>query len=230
MKCPNCGLINPESALSCDCGYDFDLGQMKEKSAAGFSATHSENGELRCAECSRLLTDEEDHEVTEGGVFCRSCFDNLKTQIKQALEQQTININYPMAFAGGVAGGILGVLVWWGFTVVTEIAFGLVAVVISYTVAKGVIFLSGGKRSQGLQAMSVLIAIGSFFYACYLVNRTFIQKYLAEQGEQAILPLLPNPGLFLEVLKPGFGVMDIVFLAIVVWQAWKLSAPIKINV
>ena len=24
MKCPNCGLINPPSALRCDCGYEFD--------------------------------------------------------------------------------------------------------------------------------------------------------------------------------------------------------------
>jgi hypothetical protein len=23
MKCPNCGLLNPESAQRCDCGYDF---------------------------------------------------------------------------------------------------------------------------------------------------------------------------------------------------------------
>jgi len=26
MKCPNCGLINPESAQRCDCGYNFDKG------------------------------------------------------------------------------------------------------------------------------------------------------------------------------------------------------------
>ena len=24
MKCPNCGLINPDIALRCDCGYRFD--------------------------------------------------------------------------------------------------------------------------------------------------------------------------------------------------------------
>jgi len=24
MKCPNCGLVNPDSALKCDCGYDFN--------------------------------------------------------------------------------------------------------------------------------------------------------------------------------------------------------------
>jgi uncharacterized membrane protein YvbJ len=28
-KCPKCGLINAESALRCDCGYDFSSGQIK---------------------------------------------------------------------------------------------------------------------------------------------------------------------------------------------------------
>ena len=29
MKCPNCDLLNPPSALRCDCGYDFPSGTMK---------------------------------------------------------------------------------------------------------------------------------------------------------------------------------------------------------
>src|SRR2546426_6943488 len=29
MKCPNCKLINPPSAIRCDCGYDFPTGSMK---------------------------------------------------------------------------------------------------------------------------------------------------------------------------------------------------------
>jgi hypothetical protein len=28
MNCPNCGLINPESAAWCDCGYDFVSGRV----------------------------------------------------------------------------------------------------------------------------------------------------------------------------------------------------------
>jgi hypothetical protein len=31
MKCPNCGLINPDSALRCDCGYDFEDKKIKQK-------------------------------------------------------------------------------------------------------------------------------------------------------------------------------------------------------
>ncbi|WP_054031011.1 DUF2569 domain-containing protein [Desulfatitalea tepidiphila] len=30
MDCPNCGLANSESALRCDCGYDFQSGQIAE--------------------------------------------------------------------------------------------------------------------------------------------------------------------------------------------------------
>ena len=30
MKCPHCKLINPETGLRCDCGYDFSSGTMKE--------------------------------------------------------------------------------------------------------------------------------------------------------------------------------------------------------
>lgn len=34
MKCPNCGLINPDSATRCDCGYDFPSQSMKESYSA----------------------------------------------------------------------------------------------------------------------------------------------------------------------------------------------------
>jgi len=39
MKCPNCGLTNPDEALRCDCGYDF---VRKENTQAIQSGTGSE--------------------------------------------------------------------------------------------------------------------------------------------------------------------------------------------
>jgi hypothetical protein len=118
--------------------------------------------------------------------------------------------------------------VWWGFTVVTNIAFGLVAVVIGFAVGKAVVMFSGHKRHVNLQIMAVVISVLSFVCASYLVNRTFIHRALAEQGDDRVLPLLPDPALLFRVLQVGFGFMDLVFLAIVIWEAWRLPAPAKL--
>ena len=32
MKCPNCGLINPQSTMRCDCGYEFVSGKAANTS------------------------------------------------------------------------------------------------------------------------------------------------------------------------------------------------------
>lgn len=185
-------------------------------------------GEVRCAQCDTRLVAGQDRETTDDGSFCRPCFNNLTAQVQQALAEQGREINYPMALVGGLAGGALGAVVWWGFTALTHVAFGLVAVVIGIAVGKGVVILSGHKRHLNLQLMSVVIALASFAYAGYLVNRTFIHEAFAEEGTEIALPLLPDPALFLQVLQAGFGLFDVIFLAIVVWEAWKLPAPVKL--
>jgi hypothetical protein len=192
--------------------------------------TDAEPEAVKCAECGTLLSEGQDRETTDDSVFCRPCFNNLTAQLQQAVAIQGQDINYSMAAVGGLLGAAIGVLVWWGFTVVTNIAFGLVAVVIGIAVGKGVLMLSGNKRSQGLQITSVIIATLGFVYASYLVNRTFVQKALAEEGQDVVLPWIPNPEMLIWVLQLGFSFMDVVFLAIVVYQAWKIPAPMRIGV
>ena len=184
--------------------------------------------EVRCAECRTRLAEGQDREVTERGAFCRTCFDNLRAQLARAVEAQGEDINYPRALMGALGGGAAGALAWWGFTVLTHVAFGLVAVVIGFAVGKGVVLMSAGKRSRGLQTLSVAVALLSFFYATYLVNRTFLLKASAEQGTPAALSLLPGPALFFNVVALGFGLMDLVFLAIVVYESWKIPAPVRL--
>ena len=187
-------------------------------------STHNHD-EVRCAQCERILAEGEDRVATQDAVFCQSCYDSLMGQLKEVAAAQGRDINYPRAILGGVGGAAIGIAVWWGFTVVTNIAFGLVAIVIGVAVGKGIVMLSGSKRSQHLQIISVAISAIAFFYASYLVNRTFVNRALAEEGESVVLPLLPAPGLFVEIIGLGFGLMDLVFLAIVVYEAWKIPAP-----
>jgi hypothetical protein len=183
---------------------------------------------VRCAECGTVLHEGQDRETTEGGVFCRTCFEGLTAQLRQVLDAQGQDVDYARAAAGGLAGAALGVLAWWAFTVLTHIAFGLVAVVIGVAVGKGVVMASGSKRHRNLQVLSAAISAAGFLYATYLVNRTFIHKAYADKGESIVLPFLPAPELFLQVVSAGFGVMDLVFLGIVLYEAWKIPAPVEI--
>ena len=112
-------------------------------------------------------------------------------------------------------------------TVVTGIAFGLVAVVIGIAVGKGIIWCTGGKRARALQVLSVALSALTFVYASYLVNRTFILREYNEGGLS--LPFVPGPALLFEVVRAGFDVMDLVFLGITVYEAWRIPAPFKLK-
>lgn len=187
------------------------------------------SGPVECAECGTRLDEGAERVATDGGTFCRPCYNNLTEQLRQAVIAQGQDINYPMAVVGAVAGAAIGVVAWWGFTVLTNIAFGLVAIVIGVAVAKGTVILSGNKRSTGLQVISIVVSTLAFVYASYLVNRTFVNRAIQADGIEGALPLLPDPDLFIEVLSLSAGFMDLIFLAIVVYEAWKIPAPIKLE-
>ena len=178
-----------------------------------------------CAQCGKTLTPD-DRVAVGGREFCRSCHASLRAELEQAVAAQSSEINYANATLGAVLGGTVGVLAWWGFTVLTHLALGLLAVAIGFLVGLGTVRFAGGKRSVGLQALSITVALIGYSCATYLVNRTFINKSLAETGEAFRVGFPPQSfDLFVRVVTTGFGLMDFVFLAIVVYEAWKIPRP-----
>jgi hypothetical protein len=181
-----------------------------------------------CARCEKTLT-ESDRIEASGRLYCRACYQTLRYQLQQAVGTLSKDVNYPLAVIGAVLGGVVGTLIWWGFTVLTNIAFGLVAVAIGFLVGHGAMRFAGGKRTTGLQVLAILIATISFFAATYLVNMTFINQELVKRGEAWRIPFPPsNLQVFYRVVAAGFGLMDVVFLAIVVWQAWAIPRPLRL--
>src|SRR5262249_25986694 len=178
-----------------------------------------------CARCNKALTGD-DRVLASDRVFCRACYESLRFELRRAVESMSQDVNYPMAVVGAVLGGALGVLLWWGFTVLTNIAFGLVAVAIGFLVGHGAVRFTGGKRPRGLQILATIVAALSFAVASYLVNMTFLNHELARQGSPWRVPFPPaDLAMFIRILKAGFDIMDAVFLGIVVWQGWSLPQP-----
>ena len=198
-------------------------------SEMGSSAMRAEPAPAEtCAQCSKTLS--LDDRVESGGrLFCRSCYQSLRVELEQAVAGMSTDINYLNAGVGAVLGGAAGTVLWWGFTVVTHIAFGLIAVAIGFLVGLGTVRFAGGKRSGGLQILSIGVSLVSFCCATYLVNMTFLNKAFAEQGEAFRVGFPPQSlELFGKVLAMDFGLMDVVFLAIVVYEAWKIPKPVAL--
>ena len=182
-----------------------------------------------CAQCGKTLSDV-DRVALADRSFCRSCYESLRAEIERAVLAMSADVNYAAAAVGAILGGAAGVLLWWGFTVVTKIGFGLVAVAIGVLTGLGAVRFSGNKRSAGLQALSIAVAVVSFFTATYFVNMTFLNRALAAQGDAFRVSFPPDT---LEsgwhVVTANFGVMDFVFLAIVVYEAWRIPRPLRLR-
>jgi hypothetical protein len=178
-----------------------------------------------CAQCSKALTPD-DRVVGGDREFCRACYASLRAELEQAVAAQSADVNYANAALGAVLGGIVGVLAWWGFTVLTHWSLGLLAVAIGFLTGHGAVRFAGGKRSAGLQTLSITIALVGYFCATYLVNMTFINKALAERGDAFRVGFPPQSAdLLVRVVTTDFGLMDFVFLAIVIYEAWKIPKP-----
>ena len=182
----------------------------------------------RCGRCQAALSETE--RVAAGDrVFCRTCYDILKLQLRTGVAAMSQDINYPFAAIGAILGGVVGALAWWGFTVLTGIGFGLVAVVIGFLVGHGTLLLAGGKRSFGLQMLAVTVGAVSFLVAVYLVNMTFINQALAQQGAAGRIGFPPaSLSMLYQVIAANFGIMKLVFLGIVVYEGWVIPRPIKL--
>jgi hypothetical protein len=182
-----------------------------------------------CARCEKTLT-EGDRVLAGDRAFCRSCYEVLAFEVRQAAARLSQDINYPLAALGAVLGGATGALAWWGFTVLTEIGFGLVAVVIGFLAGHGAVRFAGGKRSAGLQAIAIIAGVLSFLLASYLVNMTFINQALQQRGQGWRIPFPPHSlEMLYRVLAVNFGVMKLVFLAIVVYEAWVIPRPPRLG-
>ncbi len=182
---------------------------------------------LKCRQCEQVFEPGADREVTSEGIFCRRCFNELASEVEYLVRQQSLGINYTAAVIGGGAGAAAGAAVWWGFTVFTKIQFGLVAIVIGIAVAKGILMATGGRRSRELQVISAVIAALAYFYADYLVKRTFLLQQSPEYTRA--LTLLPEPAVFFNVTRMTFDLFTFIFLAITVYQAWRLVEPFNIR-
>ncbi len=187
----------------------------------------TQNGAKACMQCSKVLSEDTDFENTENGPLCRPCYDILAAEVAQIVAQQSEGVNFSNAVLGALAGAAAGSAAWWGFTVITNIEFGLFAVVIGFTVAQGILLATKGKRSRQLQILAAIVSTLAYVYANYLVNRTYVIRDYPEAAKD--LTFWPDPMIVVNITRHSFDAFTVVFLAIVIYTAWRQLAPFQIK-
>jgi len=185
----------------------------------------------RCARCQTPLVANDVVTLNERA-FCRTCSDIYKMQLSnRAAGRPRIKsdrVNYPMAALGAILGGTVGTLAWWGLTVLTRTGFGALAVIIGLVVGYGTLLLAGGRRSVGLQILSLVTGVLSFLVAAYLVNMTLLNQLLAERGEAARVAFPPTSlETFYKVVAINFGMMKVAFLGVIAYLSWVVPRSLK---
>ncbi len=56
-----------------------------------------------------------------------------------------------------------------------------------------------------------------------------VNEAMQAEGMELVLPLVPDLSLLIDIVSLDIGLMDLFFLAFVVYEAWKIPAPIRLG-
>jgi hypothetical protein len=158
---------------------------------------------------------------------CPRCAGNVLREL--AAERPTA-ATYPLALVCGGLGGAIGAAVWAGIAAATEYEVGYVAVLVGFLTGFGVRFGARGARGQGLQLMSVALALVALVAAKYGIVAFVAVKYAREHGVELgyLDPRILQ--IFREAFTSTLSPLDALFVFLAVAAAYKVAAPSRVTV
>src|SRR5262245_36721027 len=115
-KCPVCGLINPHSALRCDCGFDFRSGALRESYLDPHRTIRLPGGAAHGI--SNLSREQLMSDVQHGGRFVvyQYCFSVIVLTFKRPSDVYYI-APQRSAFLTGLRFSLVSLILgWWGIS------------------------------------------------------------------------------------------------------------------
>jgi hypothetical protein len=130
------------------------------------------------------------------------------------------------AIVGGLVAALVGAVIWAVVTVTTEYQIGFMAVGIGFLVGYAVRALGKGS-TQPFRIIGVLCAL----FGCLLGNLLSACAFLAKAEDvpvmSAVRAVLADPGVAASLMQATFSAMDLLFYAIAVYEAYKLSVVVS---
>ncbi len=143
-----------------------------------------------------------------------------------SIEQVKAQQNFPLAVIAGIAAALVGAALWAAVTVATEYKLGLMALAVGYIVGQA-IRLAG----QGVDEKFGYLGAACGFLGCaagdLLSNIVFFAQAKSLTFAQTLNILTPD--MLTRLVKVAFDPMDLLFLAIGVYEGYKFAFKYRIT-
>lgn len=188
-----------------------------------------------CAFCARPI--ERSYYTVNGQVACASCL----TTVSRHVQGRAGPGGLATAVGLGSAAGLLGAAVWWAIRRFASIEVGLIAIGIGHFVGLGVRRGSGGRGGRGFQVLAVAL---TYFWITANYVPDILQAVMtpdAAAGAEVAAPataanvalafvFLFGVAMAAPFLQGVGNILGILIISFGLWQAWKLNAPVQVDV
>jgi hypothetical protein len=153
-----------------------------------------------------------------GSPACSACADRMR----QGAPSQADAV-YPRALLLGILGAIIGLALYAGFTILTNIIIGYVSLAVGFIVAKAMLLGSGGVGGRKYQITAALLTYAAVSLASIPIALSFSHVPIDAIPLSRLIQLgLLSP--FLELQADTFhGLIGLVILYVGINIAWKLT-------
>lgn len=141
-------------------------------------------------------------------------------QIQQAMEELKSEENFPMAVIAGLAGALLGAVLWAVITATTQYQIGFMAVGVGFLVGLAIRYAGKGVSTR----FGILGAALSLF-GCVVGNILTLATVISQQESIPVAEVLSNMDLqvAIELMTLTFHPLDILFYGLALYYGYKMS-------
>lgn len=129
----------------------------------------TEPGVDRCKSCNQTVTG--NYYRINGVIVCPSCLEQVKEQLPKDTHQA-----YVTALLFGVGGGVLGLIGYAAFGIITGLAIGYVSLAVGYIVGKAMTMGSKGVGGRRYQITAALLTYAAVSLAAVPIDIAQIRK------------------------------------------------------
>jgi hypothetical protein len=160
-------------------------------------------------------------------VRARGLVDTLYPQLARVAEEERYTGS---ALGPGIAGGLIAAVVGgflWGLIVIlSEYEVGIAAWGIGFLAGFGVVRIAGGAKGTPLQVVAVVSSLLGIVLGKYISYAYFFKQAVSERFDVDISYLDSEIfRAFRENLSNVFGGFDLLWAALAVMTAWRLTRP-----